>query len=49
MTNIIKSTCVINKKTKQILMNIPRKQISPADELSLLKKKKVRWILEGFE
>ena len=49
MGNIIKSSCVINKKTKQILMNIPRKQISAKDELLLQSKKKVRWILEGFE
>lgn len=49
MSNVIKSTCVINKKTNQILMNIPRKQISPKDELSLLKKKTILWKLEGFE
>jgi len=49
MKPIIKSSCVINKKTKQILMNIPRKQISAQDEALILKSKKIRWTLEGFE
>lgn len=49
MGKIIKSSYVINKKTKQILMNIPRKQVSQKMMDKAEVKKKAIWRLEDFE